>query len=284
MLDSYKKEDKKKNKKEKESKEKEKEKEKQPEAPDYSSFGDYEEEDDLSIEDTSESDLNLDKEEVGETNIVDSSFEDDNSLDNGTEMTFDSLNNYDDKPVKKKKSRSVNKDSFRIVPYIMLGVLVVIVLVLGFKVISSMLGKSSTFNKDPEGLKVKSKYDLKTNPNYITGKTWVCGDPDDNFELSQDVNTFFQYDFDADNTYAVQYFTNRDVYEDGQYGISLEEIADDNYTYKITVIASLNAGYKTRYNFYIITNKEGTKATYKMNDTKYPCEEMNYYNSKILQQ
>ena len=37
---------------------------------------------------------------------------------------------------------------------------------------------------------------------------------------------------------------------------------------------------KTRYNFVITTNKEGNKATHKLNNSISSCEEMNYFNNK----
>lgn len=129
---------------------------------------------------------------------------------------------------------------------------------------------------------IKSKYSLEDNPNYILGRTWICGNSNENGTLDySDTTSYFQYDFNSDSTYANNIYKNPDIIENGRYGVSLEEINDNNYVYKVTLIANLDNSYKTRYSIYLTTSKDGKTATFKNGGKTAVCEEMNSYNSKV---
>ena len=159
-------------------------------------------------------------------------------------------------------------------------ILFIILAVLVYKVVTNK-PKSTTFDSDvTKETGEKSKYSLTTNPNYIKDKTWVCGGAKSDGSLGSDYSTYFQYDFYKNKTYATKSIQRDDDYEDGTYSVSLEEITDTGYVYKVTLVANLDGGYKTKYFFTLTTNKEGTKGTYKINGSTYACEEMDYFNNK----
>lgn len=194
-------------------------------------------------------------------------------------------NDYDDDVdfSNKRKDIKLNSISLKLVFIIVGVVLLVIVLLLAvrFFITNKKHSEEYSIDKGKNEVEVKSKYSLTENPNYIKGKTWVCGSTLDNGELSGDTSTYFQYDFNNDGTYAMQYLNKENTYENGTYQVSLEEITDSQYVYKLTMIAYLNGGYKTRYNFVLTTNKEGNKGKHKLNNSLSSCEEMNFFNSKV---
>lgn len=160
-----------------------------------------------------------------------------------------------------------------IILFIILGVLI-------YKVVSNK-PKSTSFDSDiKKDTEDKSKYSLTQNPNYIKDKTWVCGGARSDGSLGNDYSTYFQYDFYKNKSYATKSIQRDDDYEDGTYSVSLEEITDTGYVYKVTLVANLDGGYKTKYFFTLTTNKDGTKGTYKINGNTYACEEMDYFNNK----
>ncbi len=182
----------------------------------------------------------------------------------------------------KRKDIKLNSISIKLV-FIIVGVVllvIVLLLIVRFFITNKKHSEEFSIDKGKGEEEVKSKYSLVENPNYIKGKTWVCGSQLSNGELSGDTSTYFQYDFNDDGSYAMQYLNKENTYENGTYQISLEEITESQYVYKLTMIAYLNGGYKTRYNFVITTNKEGNKATHKLNNSISSCEEMNYFNNK----
>ena len=181
---------------------------------------------------------------------------------------------------KEKKKFQISVIPFKIIFIIVAVVLVVIVGLLIFKFVSSKKATETEYEINNGDKENTSKYSLQSNPNYITNKTWVCGTPLEDGSLTTDSSSYFQYDFNKDGTYATQIYNKPDTYESGKYSVSLEDISNDQYTYKLTMTANLNGGYKTRYTFTLITNKEGTKATYKLNSNVSSCEEMNYFNTK----
>ncbi len=159
-------------------------------------------------------------------------------------------------------------------------ILFVILAVLVYKVVTNK-HKSTSFDSDVnKQTSEESKYSLTKNPNYIKDKTWVCGGAKSDGSLGNDYSTYFQYDFYKNNTYATKSIQRDDDYEDGSYAVSLEEITDTGYVYKVTLVANLDGGYKTKYFFTLTTNKDGTKGTYKINSNTYACEEMDYFNNK----
>ena len=160
-----------------------------------------------------------------------------------------------------------------VILFIILGVLV-------YKVFINK-PKSTSFDSDiKKDVEDKSKYSLTENPNYIKDKTWVCGGAKSDGSLGNDYSTYFQYDFYKNKSYATKSIQRDDDYEDGTYSVSLEEITDTGYVYKVTLVANLDGGYKTKYFFTLATNKDGTKGTYKINGSTYACEEMDYFNNK----
>lgn len=207
------------------------------------------------------------------------SISDDNTYNSYDEYSTNNKNNSKNKE-KKKLNINLNFIPFKAIFIIAIVVFVVILGMLGYKYLDSKSSGTVDYEIDKNENKVTSKYSLKTNPNYIEGKTWVCGSSLEDGSLSNDVDTYFQYDFNKKNKYEMQFLNKSDTYENGTYGISLEDISNDHYTYKLTMLANLDGGYKTRYTFTLITNKEGTKATYKLNSTQSSCEEMEYFNNK----
>ena len=159
-------------------------------------------------------------------------------------------------------------------------ILVVIIGILIYRIVTTKPKSTEFESHEKEETEEKSKYSLTQNPNYILDKTWVCGGARSDGSLGNDYSTYFQYDFYKNGSYATKSVQRDDDYEDGSYSVSLEEISDDGYLYKVTLIANLNGGYKTKYFFTLKTNKEGTKATYKINSSTYACEEMDYFNNK----
>ena len=231
---------------------------------DYNNYSDFDESNDKS--DNNElDDYSLD-------NLVEFT---DNYDNNDSEFDEYSINNIDGD-----NKKSISIIPFKLVFIISIVVLLVIIILLGYKYIVSKKEKDTTVEIKPNDEEITSKYSLTENPNYINNKTWVCGERLEDGSLTTDSSTYFQYDFNTDKSYARQFLTREDTYESGTYGLSLEEITDTTYTYKLTMIANLSGGYKTRYTFTLITNKEGTKATYKYNSTIFSCEEMDYYNNK----
>ncbi len=202
--------------------------------------------------------------------------------DSSSKNTMNSNSSYDEDEddYKEKKKLNISIVPFKIVFFIALIVLIIVLCLFGYKYYKSRKSETVDYEINKNDGVSASKYSLTNNPNYISGKTWVCGSSLDDGNLSNDSSTYFQYDFNEDKSYATQYYNKPDTYESGTYSISLEEIGDNTYTYKMTMIARLNDGYKTRYIFTLVTNKEGTKGTYKMNSKVYSCEEMNYHNNK----
>ena len=195
--------------------------------------------------------------------------------DTGSSYAYDSV---DEK--KEKKKISISIIPFKVVFIIAVVVLLLLLCVLGYKFLSGFKQEKVDYEIDKDNNKVTSKLSLKTNPNYIEDHTWVCGTMV-NGELTLDRSTYFQYDFNKKNRYARQFLDRPDTYENGTYGVSLEDNSNDRYLYKLYMIANLDGGYKTKYTFTLNVNKEGTKAIYKYNSAEFACEEMNYYNSKI---
>ena len=199
---------------------------------------------------------------------------------NGKTTNTNTYDEDEEDNYKEKKKISISIVPFKIVFFIALIVLIIVLCLFGYKYYKSIKSESVDYEINKNDGTTASKYSLTNNPNYISGKTWVCGSSLDDGNLSNDSSTYFQYDFNEDKSYATQYYNKPDTYESGTYSISLEDIGENSYTYKMTMIARLNDGYKTRYIFTLVTNKEGTKGTYKMNSKVYSCEEMNYHNNK----
>ena len=193
----------------------------------------------------------------------------------------DSNNNEDVYKDLDEKKFKIPDITFKVVFIIAAIVLVVIGVLLAYKFIKNNNGETSYKIDKKDELTVESKYSLSKYPNFIEGKSWICGDASSDGSLTSDRTSYFQYDFHTDSTYLTKVFRYDDSIESGNYSVSLEDIANDQYTYKITAVADLAGGYKTKYSFTIITNKQGTTATYKINSSLSACEELNYYNSKL---
>lgn len=217
--------------------------------------------------------------------------EDTDSKNNIDEYTIDNLGGFIDEnttfeefnesPKEKKKFElNISIVPFKVVFVIAAVVLIVVCCVFGYKYFSSKKTHKVDYEINKDVMDVTSKYSLTTNPNYITNHTWVCGTMV-NGVLSPDRNTYFQYDFNKKNEYARQFLNRPDTYEDGEYAISLEDVSNDRYVYKLYMLANLDGGYKTKYIFTLNVSKDGTTAIYKYNSTVFACEEMNYYNSKF---
>ena len=260
-------------------------KNKNSDIPDYSSFNSFEE------NNTSEEDDQI----VIDNNPFFNSVEDENVSTGGDgleDYTIDNLIDfrdtgssyaYDNKKEKKEKKKfelNLSVIPFKVVFIVALVVLIIILCIFGYKFLSGFKSEKVDYEIDKDNNKVTSKLSLKTNPNYIENHTWVCGTMV-NGELTTDRTTYFQYDFNKKSRYARQFLDRPDTYEDGTYGISLEDNSNDRYLYKLYMIANLDGGYKTKYTFTLNVNKEGTKAIYKYNSAEFACEEMNFYNSKI---
>ena len=258
--------------------------------PDYSSFNAFEENNTINNDDTDTQDqIILDQNPFFNGN-EDSNIStgndgvDDYTIDNlidfrdtGSSYAYD---NKKEKKEKKKFELNLSIVPFKVIFIIALIVLVIILGVFGYKFLSSMKSEKVDYEIDKDSDKVTSKLSLKSNPNYIDNRTWVCGAMV-NGELTTDRSTYFQYDFNKNNRYARQFLDRPDTYEDGTYGVSLEDNSNDRYLYKLYMIANLDGGYKTKYTFTLNVNKDGTKAIYKYNSAEFACEEMNFYNSKI---
>ncbi len=248
---------------------------KKEDGPDYSAFKSNEN----SKEKNKSNNFNKDKSDMQEYTIDDLiSIKDDDSYNKDyTDFTI-----VDDN---EKKKRKFNFNNISIIPFkiiFAIGIIVMVIMlgILGYKYYKSNDGEELEYEIDRDNPVVPSKYSLKTNPNYINGKTWVCGSSKEDGSLSDDIDTYFQYDFNKNNTYAMQYLNKKESYENGTFSVSLDDISNNMYTYKLTMVANLEGGYKTRYTFTLVTNKEGTKGTYRLNSSVYSCEEMEYFNNK----
>lgn len=282
--------------------------------PDYSSFAELNENKDLIKNEKATKDESFDNSLSNNTSIEDTSSEElpEYTIDNLVTLTSTKKKNNkkEEKPkvkqtkeiktkVKKENTKKVSQKKitnksftttrsdfslslipFKVIFIIALVILLVLLSIFVYKLLNGNIKKVKHEIKNDETL-ITSKYSLTENPNYINGRTWVCGDADSNGELTLDTKSYFQYDFNLDNTYATEVLNSPDTLEYGRYGVSLEEISDNKYTYKVTLIATLDNSYKTRYSFTLVTNKEGTKGTYKLNGKTSVCEEMEYYNSKV---
>lgn len=264
-------------------------KNKDNEIPDYSSFNSFGDEDTTIKEDKVDEPIVLDQ------NSFFNGVEDENISTGGDgldDYTIDNLIDfrdtgssyaYDNKKQKKEKKKfefNISIIPFKVIFIIAAVVLVILLCVLGYKFLSGFKSEKVDYEIDKDREKVTSKLSLKSNPNYIDNRTWVCGTMV-NGELTTDRSTYFQYDFNKNNRYARQFLDRPDTYENGTYGVSLEDNSNDRYLYKLYIIANLDGGYKTKYTFTLNVNKDGTKAIYKYNSAEFACEEMNYYNSKI---
>lgn len=203
----------------------------------------------------------------------------------------DNENNYNENVqfVKQKRNFHIGNITFKVVFIVASIILLIILLLLGYKFIKSNLPKVGGFNigREEDNNVVESKYNLEEYPNYIAGHSWICGAAESDWSLTADTSTYRQYDFGTKGTYLTREFktledsTNNSTYvlDSGTYGLSLDDISNDLYTYKITSIANLPGGYKTQYTYTIVTNKEGTKALYKINSNVLACEELSYYKN-----
>ena len=260
-------------------------KNKNNEIPDYSSFNSFEDNNTTEEEDQIVIDNNPFFNGVEDENVSTGGdgLEDytiDNLIDfrdTGSSYAYD---NKKEKKEKKKFELNLSVIPFKVVFIVALVVLIIILCIFGYKFLSGFKSEKVDYEIDKDNNQVTSKLSLKTNPNYIENHTWVCGTMV-NGELTLDRSTYFQYDFNKKNRYARQFLDRPDTYEDGTYGVSLEDNSNDRYLYKLYMIANLDGGYKTKYTFTLNVNKEGTKAIYKYNSAEFACEEMNFYNSKI---
>lgn len=257
------------------------------EIPDYSNFDSFR---DDNIDDAYDEDsviLNEDNNNdflngrVDENITIGSDGLDDYTIDNLIDFV-DTGNSYNYEKNSQKESKKLNISivPFKVVFAIALVVLLVILGVFGYRYFSSKKSEKVDYEINKEDTNVTSKYSLTSNPNYIKDHTWVCGTIVDG-KLTTDRTSYFQYDFNKDGSYARQFLNRPDTYEDGKYGVSLEDVSNDRYLYKLYMIANLDGGYKTKYTFTLNVNKDGTTAIYKYNSTEFACEEMNFYNSKF---
>lgn len=263
-------------------------KNKDSEIPDYSIFNDIEK--NSEYESNNDDELVLDKSAFMNISDNNNAFNESNGSedytinnlidfkDTGSSYSYDNQN----EPEKEKKKFELNISivPFKVIFIIALVVFIIICIVFGYKFLSSMKSEKVDYEINKDNEKVTSKLSLTTNPNYINNRTWVCGTME-NGELTADRTSYFQYDFNKNSTYARQFLNRPDTYEDGTYGVSLEDNSNDRYLYKLYMIANLDGGYKTKYTFTLNVNKDGTKAIYKYNSTEFACEEMNFYNKKI---
>ncbi len=196
------------------------------------------------------------------------------------DYTEDDNIDLDDEDKDTNKLFNLNELPFKKIIIIAGAVLIVLGGIFGFKFLFGKTTNEADYQINNDELQNKSKYSLTKNPNYIKNYTWVCGESLEDGSLTNNMDTYFQFDFNKNGTYARQFVKDKNTYEDGKYSVSLEDISNDQYTYKIIMIANISGGYQTRYTFTLTTNKEGTKAVYKYNTDISSCEEMNYYNSK----
>ncbi len=214
-------------------------------------------------------------EEYDSSNVVDSS----GDIDKLAVADNDDQSGAADSDNKTQKSKINSEIILKYVFFVVLIVFIVLLIAVAYKYFSSKNYGKIPGEVDQKELNVESKYSLTENPNYITDKSWICGSSK-NDDLSNDSSTYFQYDFYSDGRYVTQHHKQRETYEDGKYALSLDDISNDKYTYKITIIANLSSGYKKKYEFTLVTNKDGTKATYIGDNGTYACQEMDYYNNR----
>lgn len=264
-------------------KEEKKKKEKEEDAPDYSEFDELNENKEEKVRKTTYNSKSNSDYEEDYSNPYDDELEvqDDYSY-SDDDIIFDdnSGNNYDGKIT----NFSLKKIPFKLVLVLVGVVLLIIIIILIYKFVGGSRDKSAEYNSDSskKDTTETSKYSLTDNPNYIKGKTWVCGDSLANGSLTNDRNSYFQYDFHTNGSYAMKYLEREGAAETGTYTVSLEQITDTTYVYKVSLVANLDSGYKTKYYVTFTTNADGNTSKYKFNSNNSVCEEKDYFNNKVM--